>query len=137
MRIRSYSELRRIATFDERFEYLRLRGEVGESTFGHNRFINQRFYTSTEWKHVRNAVIRRDMGCDLGAEGYDIYDKIIVHHMNPMVPADIVGGSADILDPEFLVVTTHDTHNAIHYGLDTPHIPAIAERTPGDTKLWG
>jgi hypothetical protein len=136
MRIRTHSELQRIETFEDRFRYLSLRGQVGESTFGYDRWINQKFYTSREWRHVRNYVITRDLGCDLGIEGYEIHDKIIIHHMNPMVVSDIVDGNDDILDPEFLISTTHRTHNAIHYGDETLLPRRLAPRRPGDTLLW-
>lgn len=137
MRVRTYSELRRLPTFSERYEYLSLRGEVGNSTFGHNRFLNQSFYKSREWRQIRNVVIARDFGLDLGCEGRDIHEGIVVHHMNPMLPDDIIGSSADILNPEYLITTCHDTHNAIHYGANEPVIPTVIERRPGDTKLWG
>lgn len=137
MRItRTYSELRRLPTFEERFNYLKLHGAVGEATFGFDRYLNQQFYRSTEWKHTRRRVIARDLGRDLGIEGYEIYDHIVVHHMNPMTMDSLEHGDPDILDPEFLITTTHDTHNAIHYGdvslLRTP----LVERRPGDTKQW-
>lgn len=133
---RSYSELRRIPTFLERFRYLQLNGRVGESTFGHERFVNQKFYTSREWRQLRHEVIVRDNGCDLGVEGFEIYNKIIIHHMNPMSVNDICHGDASILDPEFLISTTLQTHNAIHYG-DERQLPRqLIERRPGDTKLW-
>jgi len=136
MRIRSYRELRRLETFEERFRYLSLRGEVGKSTFGFDRWINQQFYTSSQWRHVRNQLIARDNGCDLGIDGYEIHDRIIIHHMNPMVAEDIIDGEDRILDPEFLVTTTHRTHNAIHYG-DEKLLPRpFAERKRGDTRLW-
>lgn len=131
-----YSELRRIETFEERFDYLSLGGVVGESTFGFDRWINQTFYRSPEWKAVRRDVLVRDLGCDLGIEGYEIHDTPLVHHINPMTSHDIENGADWILDPEYLILTTHDTHNAIHYGdrslLRTPFV----ERTPGDTRLW-
>lgn len=134
--IRSYSELRRLETFEERYRYLALRGQVGEATFGHDRYINQQFYVSRQWKHIRNHVISRDMASDLGVEGYEIHSRLIIHHMNPMLPRDIIHGDEDILDPEFLITTTHRTHNAIHYG-DERQLPRqFVERRPGDTKLW-
>lgn len=136
MRQRSYSELRRIDTFEERFRYLALRGEVGESTFGFDRWMNQEFYRSREWRDVRQYVIARDFGCDLGIRGHDIHRGLYIHHMNPMSPNDIKSGSDRILDPEFLITTSHLTHNAIHYGdeslLPKPYVP----RQRGDTKLW-
>lgn len=139
MRIRTYSELRLIDSFKERYEYLRLKGVVGEPTFGYERYHNQRFYTSRQWKQVRDYVITRDLGNDLGADGYEIHnsERIIIHHMNPMTPDNIIHGDADILDPEFLITTTLDTHNAIHYGDATLLTKVLVERRPGDTKLWG
>lgn len=135
-RSRCYSELSQLETFEERFEYLSLRGEVGCETFGSNRWINQRFYTSREWRRLRDVAIIRDNSCDLGVDGYDIHVKLIVHHMNPLTEEDIMHGTRFALDPEFLICTTHDTHNAIHYGdaslLAKPYEP----RRPGDTKLW-
>lgn len=136
MRIRSYSELRRIPTFEERFDYLQLKGSVGAKTFGFERYLNQQFYRSTQWRQTRDIVIARDLGMDLGIEGYEIYDRIIIHHMNPMTAEDIENGEGHILDPEFLITTCHNTHNAIHYG-DASLLPQIlVERRPGDTKLW-
>ena len=136
MMIRSYSELRRFETFEDRFDYLVLGGQVGEITFGFDRYINQTFYKSTEWQHVRNEVIVRDNGCDLGVYGYEINGGLLIHHINPMEADDIVHGVDWILDPEYLITTTQDTHNAIHYGdrskLRTPFVP----RAPGDTRLW-
>lgn len=136
MKIRSYSELRRFDTFEDRYDYLQLRGEVGRSTFGFDRYLNQKFYTSREWKQVRNQVIARDEGLDLGIDGYEIYDRIIIHHMNPMTVDDIQHGDDDILNPEFLITTTHDTHNAIHYGDRNLLRQPLVERHWGDTKLW-
>lgn len=136
MRIRSYSELRRIDTFKDRFEYLKLLGSVGQVTFGFDRYVNQQFYRSTQWRHIRDHVIARDNGLDLGAEGYEIHDRIYIHHMNPMRVTDIEEGDPSILDPEFLISTTHNTHNAIHYG-DASLLPQpLVERRPGDTRLW-
>lgn len=136
MRKKSYSELIRISSFEERLEYLRLHGSVGAETFGFDRYINQRFYLSPEWKDVRSKVIVRDEGCDLGVRGYDIYDNLLVHHMNPMTMDDIVHGEAWILDPEYLITTTHRTHNAIHYGFQSQVPAAVVSRAPGDTQLW-
>lgn len=134
--IRSYSDLRRLQTLEERFRYLALRGSVGQSTFGFERYVNQQFYTSRQWRQVRHHVIARDLGCDLGIEGYEIHERVYIHHMNPMTVADIEHGDADILNPEFLISTTHRTHNAIHYG-DERQLPRpIVERRPGDTMLW-
>ena len=117
MKIRSYSELRGLHTFEDRYEYLRLRGTVGRATFGFDRYINQRFYTSRQWKQVRDEVITRDEGCDLGIPGFEIDRRIYIHHMNPMLPDEIMGDDESILDPEYLICTTHRTHNAIHYGI--------------------
>ena len=133
---RSYSEMSQLQTFDERFQYLTLRGDVGQSTFGFDRYINQQFYTSTEWRRIRQHVIARDLGLDLGIEGYEIFDKVIIHHMNPMTVEDIEHGDPSILDPEFLITTCHNTHNAIHYGDERLLPKPIVERRPGDTKLW-
>lgn len=135
--IRSYSELTTIPDFDERFKYLQLRGEVGRSTFGHERWLNQRFYTSREWRQLRHHVIARDEAMDLGVDGYEIRTKIIIHHMNPVQSFDIVQGEETIMDPEFLITTTLRTHNAIHYGDERQLLrPFVVERRHGDTKLW-
>lgn len=134
--IRTFSELVHIPTFEERFDYLQLRGQVGSSTFGFDRWMNQLFYRSRDWKLVRQHVIARDFGCDLAMEGYEIHDRIYIHHMNPMEADDLVHGNQDVLDPEFLISTTHRTHNAIHYG-DRNLLPRkLVERRPGDTALW-
>lgn len=134
--IRTYSELSMIDDFEERYKYLALNGQVGAATFGYDRWMNQRFYTSREWRSLRHHVIARDEGCDLGVLGYEIHDRIYIHHMNPMSVEDIVHGDESILDPEFLISTTHRTHNAIHYG-DEKLLPRpLVDRRPGDTKLW-
>lgn len=136
MRIRTYSELKRLNTFEERFEYLKLLGSVGESTFGFDRYLNQALYRSKEWKDLRNEIIVRDNGCDLGLEGYDIFDKVIIHHMNPLTAEDILDRSDLVYDPEYLICVSPITHDAIHYG-DISIIPRLpVERKPGDTKLW-
>lgn len=134
--IRTHRELNRLETFEERFEYLSLQGVVGESTFGFDRYINQQFYVSRQWRQIRQHVIARDEGLDLGAIGYEIYDKIIIHHMNPIDASAIIHGDPDILDPEFLITTTHQTHNAIHYGNASLLKKPFKERQPGDTRLW-
>jgi len=134
--LKSYSELKTFNTFDERFEYLKLDGGVGRATFGFDRYINQQFYTSREWEDVRQHVILRDEGCDLGVAGYEIHFGPLIHHMNPMGVDDIVHGEAWILDPEFLILTTHNTHNAIHFGAKKLEPKVVMERTPRDTKLW-
>lgn len=134
--IRSYSELRRLDDFNTRYIYLQLSGVVGASTFGFDRHINQHFYRSTEWRQIRQEVIARDEGMDLGVPGYEIYDRIIIHHMNPMTANDIEHGASDILNPEYLISTTHKTHNAIHYGDESLLARPLVERRPGDTRLW-
>jgi hypothetical protein len=136
LRTRSYSELRRFKTFEERFDYLVLRGEVGKATFGFDRWINQRFYQSREWQVVRDHVIVRDDGCDLGVLGHEIHARLMIHHMNPITSEDLELGEEWVLDPEFLITTTHRTHNAIHYGDDSLLVKPPVERRPGDTKLW-
>lgn len=136
MMIRTYSELRRIETFEERFDYLVLGGQVGEATFGFDRYINQQFYRSTEWRRTRNEVILRDNGCDLGIFGYDINGALVIHHINPMSADDIEQGVDWILDPEYLITTTKDTHNAIHYGDRSKIRVPFVDRAPGDTRLW-
>jgi hypothetical protein len=126
-----------LESFKDRFEYLSLKGVVGESTFGFERHRNQKFYKSREWRLIRDEVITRDLGCDLGVVGFDIHERIIIHHMNPMAPVDLVLGNADILDPEYLISVTHKTHNAIHYGDSSLLALPFIERRPGDTTLWG
>lgn len=136
MTIRTYSELIRMSKFEDRYEYLALRGAVGESTFGFDRYMNQHFYTSRQWRVLRNHIIVRDEGCDLGVRGFEIHDRIYIHHMNPMGVEDLVHSNEDVLDPEFLITTTHRTHNAIHYG-DRSLLPKeYSPRKPNDTKLW-
>ncbi len=134
--IRRYSELIKLPTFKERFEYLRLDGQVGESTFGFDRYANQKFYRSTEWKKIRNHIIMRDHGCDLGMDGYEIYGKILIHHMNPISLRDIDTASSFLLNPEYLICVTHDTHNAIHYGDEELLFCGITERSKNDTCPW-
>ena len=137
MKIRRYSELCKLKTFEGRFEYLRLDGQVGKDTFGFDRIFNQRFYTSTEWRRIRDYVIIRDNGCDLGVEGHEIYgNRIIIHHLNPISLEDIERQSAYLLDPEFLITTIHNTHNAIHYGDESLLIRAPIERSKNDTCPW-
>jgi hypothetical protein len=134
---RTYTELVQLNTFIERFDYLSIKGVVGESTFGYERHLNQQFYRSREWRIVRDEVIARDYGSDLGIEGFEIYDRILIHHMNPISPADVLSRNPDILDPEFLISVTHNTHNAIHYGdASILRLPVI-DRRAGDTQLWG
>ena len=133
---RTYSELRRLDTFEERYHYLRLGGLLGIRTFGFDRWINQRFYKSQEWKHVRNEVISRDNGCDLGILGYEIHSGLLVHHMNPLSLRDIEAGDDRLINPNFLITTSLRTHNAIHYGDESllPRAPVV--RQAGDTTLW-
>jgi hypothetical protein len=135
-RNRSYEELIQLDTFEERFEYLSLQGQVGCETFGFNRWVNQRFYTSKAWRQLRQQAIIRDGSCDLGVEGYEIHSRLVVHHMNPLTQKDIEYGTRMALDLDNLICTTHDTHNAIHYAdaslLAKPYVP----RQPGDTQLW-
>lgn len=136
MEPRTYSELLRLDTLEERYKYLALHGEVGRATFGFDRYLNQQFYTSRQWRDIRNHVIARDLGRDLGIEGYEIHNRIYIHHMNPMTVEDITSGDPRILDPEFLISVTHRTHNAIHYGDEGLLPKPPVQRRPGDTTLW-
>lgn len=136
MNIRTYSELIRLPTFEERYRYLRLSGSVGGETFGFDRYLNQIFYRSPEWRSVRDFVIVRDNGCDLGIDGREIHERIIIHHMNPITIEDVERRSDYLLDPEFLISTIHSTHNAIHYGDESLLILAPIERSPYDTCPW-
>ena len=136
MAIRRYSELIRFHTFEERFKYLMLKGQVGKETFGFDRYVNQRFYHSEEWRQVKNRVIARDLGRDLGIEGYDVYGRIYVHHMNPILVKDIEECSEYLMDPEYLITTTFATHNAIHYGDESFVILSPKERSPNDMCPW-
>lgn len=134
--IRTYRDLRRLDTFEERYRYLALRGRIGEATFGFDRAINQAFYKSHEWQSIRDRVIVRDNGCDLGIPGFEIHRGLFIHHMNPMTPEDLERGEDWIIDPNFLITTSLRTHNAIHYGDESqlPRGPIV--RTQGDTMLW-
>lgn len=134
--IRTYSELIKLPTFEERYRYLKLDGRVGEDTFGFDRYLNQLFYQSQKWKKIRDYVIIRDNGCDLGVEGYDIHDRLLIHHMNPISIEDILHESDFLLDPEYLITTVHNTHNAIHYGDESLLFTGPIERTPHDTCPW-
>ena len=132
----SYSELQKRTAFLSRFRYLSLGGELGAATFGFDRHFNQAFYGSQLWKSVRDEVIVRDDGCDLGVPGHGIHDRILVHHMNPIRVQDLVEFNEDILNPEYLICVSTQTHNAIHFG-DEKQLPRpFVERTPGDTDLW-
>lgn len=136
MKIKCYSELRQLSTFEERYNYLRLRGKVGQDTFGFDRVFNQMFYSSKEWKSVRNQVIIRDLGCDLGVEGYEIHGRIIIHHMNPITLDDIRFNTDFLMNPEYLITTVHSTHNAIHYGDESLLPRGPIERRKNDTCPW-
>ena len=133
---RSYSELVKLQTFSERYNYLRLVGQVGSTTFGFDRYLNQSFYTSRDWRQVRHAVIARDAGCDLGLEGYEIFDRVYVHHMNPLTKKQVLAADENMFDLEHLISCTLNTHNAIHYGDTNSLVRLPPERRPGDTTLW-
>jgi hypothetical protein len=136
MSVKTYSELITFSSFKERYKYLRLSGTVGEETFGFDRYLNQLFYKSREWKRVRNEVIIRDNGCDLGIEGCEIHGKIIIHHMNPIRPKDFINNVEELLNPEYLITTVLNTHNAIHYGDESLLLLAPPERSRNDTCPW-
>lgn len=134
--IKSYDALILLDTIEDRYNYLRIGGGVGRETFGFDRYLNQGFYQSMEWKRVRDEVISRDNGCDLGLEGYEINGRILIHHMNPIHPDQIKFFDPDILDPDFLISCSHKTHNAIHYGDENLLPKRIVERRPNDTIPW-
>ena len=134
--IKTYSELMKLSTFEERFEYLKLGGKVGEETFGFDRYLNQMLYKTPEWISTRNAVIARDRGYDLGVEKYDIVGKVMVHHMNPITVDDIKRRSEFLLNPEYLISTSHNTHQAISYGDEGLLITMPVERSRNDTCPW-
>lgn len=134
--IRTYTELSRLTTFKERYQYLKLNGSVGADTFGFDRYMNQNFYRSREWKSIRDQVIVRDCGCDLGVEGYEIHGRIYIHHMNPILLEDIENRTEFLLNPEYLITTTHNTHNAIHYGDENLITMELVVRTKNDTCPW-
>ena len=136
MIIRTYSELITLPTFDERYRYLRLDGKVGEETFGFDRYVNQLFYTSKEWRSLRDKIIVRDNGCDLGIEGREIRGRILIHHMNPITIDDIVNRSEFLLNPEYLITTVKNTHDAIHYGDEDVLVTIPRERSKNDTCPW-
>ena len=135
-KIRTYSELIKYSTFEERFKYLSLKGQVGEETYGFDRWFNQRFYRSPEWKQVRDLIIVRDSGCDLGILGREIPDRIIVHHVNPILLDDITDGTEYLLNPEYLICVSENTHQAIHYGDESLLILMPKERWANDTCPW-
>lgn len=135
--IRRYSELVQLSTFEERFNYLRLNGTVANETFGFDRYLNQRFYKSPEWRRVRQQIILRDKGCDLGISDREIFGNIIIHHMNPISIEDIENNPELLFDPEYLICVSLDTHNAIHYGDESyTQRNMVVDRRPGDTTLW-
>lgn len=136
-KVRTYSELSQLPTFEERFRYLKLDGQVGYDTFGFDRYMNQQFYKSKEWKDIRDKVIVRDCGCDLGVEDREIGGKIYIHHMNPLTPEDIEDSTENLLNPEYLICVSHSTHNAIHYGDESVlERNKIVDRKPNDTVIW-
>ena len=136
MSIRTYSELILLPTFEERFKYLQLNGRVGDDTFGFDRYINQNFYRSTEWKRIRDLIIMRDNGCDVALEGYEIYGRILIHHMNPITVKDVELSTEYLMNPEYLICVTHNTHNAIHYGDEKLITKGPVVRTKNDTCPW-
>lgn len=136
-KLRTYSELMMLETFEERYRYLRLGGKVGQDTFGMERILNQRFYHSKEWNDVRSAIMVRDNGCDLGVDTRVIFDRPIIHHMNPITTKDLASHSDYLLNPEYLILVSHRTHNAIHYGDDSLiEDVVLVERLPNDTCPW-
>lgn len=135
--IKTYSELVTFPTFEERFKYLQLSdGRVGDDTFGYDRYLNQQFYKTREWRNLRDSLIVRDNGCDLGVDGYEIYGRIIIHHLNPISKNDILYRTDFLTNPEYLICTTHNTHNAIHYGDENLLAKGPIERTVNDTCPW-
>lgn len=136
MIIKTYSELSTFDTFEDRFQYLRLDGIVGEETFGFDRYLNQILYQSKEWKRCRRDIIIRDEGCDLGCEGFEVHGRILIHHINPITVDDIVNRNPKVFDPENLILTSHNTHNAIHYGDENLLIKVPIERSKNDTCPW-
>jgi hypothetical protein len=136
MNTKSYSELITIPTFEERFEYLQLKGSVGKDTFGYDRYLNQVLYCSPEWKKLRNQIIIRDCGRDLACEGYEIYGRILIHHLNPITVDDVLDRSRKVFDPDNLICVTHNTHNAIHYGDASMLLTGPIVRTKNDTCPW-
>ena len=134
--MKTYTNLIQLPTFKERFDYLQLKGKVGEDTFGFDRYLNQKFYRSKEWKRIRDQVIIRDNGCDLGVDGMDIYGRIIIHHMNPITIDDINNMTPNLIDPEFLICVSQNTHQALHYGDEKILPKGPIERSPNDTSPW-
>lgn len=136
MSIRTYSELILLPTFEERFKYLQLNSRVGDNTFGFDRYINQKFYRSAEWKRIRDYIIIRDNGCDLAVDGYEIHGRILIHHINPITISDIKFSTEYLMNPDYLICVTHNTHNAIHYGDEKQIITGPIVRTKNDTCPW-
>ena len=136
MNIRTYSELITLPTFIERYRYLKLSGRVGEDTFGFDRYLNQIFYQSKEWRSIRDYAITRDNGCDLGIAGHEIYGRILIHHMNPITADDILKRSDLLLNPEYLICTIKNTHDAIHYSDESLLITDPIERSKNDICPW-
>lgn len=134
--MKTYNELLKFNTFKDRFNYLKLGGKVGEDTFGFNRYLNQLFYTSSEWKRLRDSIIIRDRGCDLGIEGYEIGSGILIHHIEPITIIDIKNRDAKLLDPNNLICVSKRTHNAIHFGDESILYEDSFERFPNDTSPW-
>lgn len=134
--LRTYTDLNKLIGFIDRFNYLKLDGRVGVETFGFDRYLNQQFYHSIEWKKVRDQIIIRDNGCDMGLEGHEIFGVIYVHHMNPILLSDIVNAEDILMNPEYLISVSRDTHNAIHYGDIKMIEESIVERKPNDTCPW-
>lgn len=134
--IRTYSELITLPTFIERYRYLKLDGQVGVETFGYDRYLNQILYRTREWKRFRRDIIVRDIGCDLGCEGFDIFGKVLVHHINPITVEDVLNRSPKVFDPDNVISTTLNTHNAIHYGDENLLLTEPIERKPNDTCPW-
>lgn len=133
---KTYTDLIKLSTFADRFHYLSIGGEVGRETFGFERYLNQRFYHSREWKLIRDHVIARDYGCDMALPNHEISGRIIIHHMNPILSTDIIHGTEFLMDPEFLVCVSHNTHNAIHYGDESLLTLEFTERQVNDTCPW-
>lgn len=136
MMIRTYTELMKLPTFKERFLYLKLNGKVAEETFGFDRYLNQQFYKSSEWLELRDRIIIRDNGCDLGIPDREIYKRIIIHHMNPITKYDIINRTDILLNPEYMISTMKRTHDAIHYGDESLLYDMPVERTKHDTCPW-
>lgn len=134
--IRTYSELMELTTFEDRFRYLKLEANVGDVTFGFDRYLNQHFYRSSEWKYIRNKIILRDNACDLGIPDRELDRRIIIHHMNPITKHDLIHQTDFLLNPEYLICTCHKTHSAIHYGDESILEQVIIERTKNDTCPW-